>query len=187
MTGEIVRGEVARLSSLVRDVPDFPMPGVLFKDITPILSDPTAMASAVAAMSEPWLSSKVDYVVGIEARGFILAAPVAQALGVGFVPVRKPGKLPGDVLSESYGLEYGEDCLEIHTDALRAGSRVVIVDDVLATGGTAAAAARLVTATGANLLGFGFLIDLVFLDGRSKLDGVTAHAVMKFGAESGAA
>ena len=186
MADNRARGDVARLTGLVRDVPDFPVPGVLFKDITPILSDPSAMSDAVSAMSEPWRRSEVDLVVGIEARGFILGAPVAQALGVGFIPVRKPGKLPGDILSESYGLEYGQDSVEIHSDALPAHSRVVIIDDVLATGGTAAATARLVKASGAELVGFGFLIDLVFLNGRSRLGGATVHAVMSFGEGQGA-
>ncbi len=185
MAGEVARRTVTQLEDLVRDVPDFPTAGIVYKDITPLLADPVAMASAIDAMAAPWLGSAVDFVVGVEARGFILAAPVARALEAGFVPARKPGKLPSATFSESYGLEYGHDSLEIHTDSLPAGSRVVIIDDVLATGGTAAAAARLVSASGADLLGFGFLIELPLLGGRSQLAGLAAHAVMSLGTEQG--
>ncbi len=185
MAGESTRRAVPQLEDLVRDVPDFPTAGVVYKDITPLLADPVAMASAVDAMAAPWLGSDVDFVVGLEARGFILAAPVARVLAAGFVPARKPGKLPLATFSEPYGLEYGHDSLEIHTDSLPVGSRVVIIDDVLATGGTAAAAARLVSASNADLLGFGFLIELPFLGGRSRLAGSEAHAVMALGAREG--
>jgi len=182
MAGNVADRAETFLRGLVRDVADFPAPGIGFKDITPLLADPEAMRLAVEAMSEPWFGAGVDFVVGLEARGFILAAPVAAALGAGFVPARKPGKLPLATFSEPYGLEYGTDSLEIHTDALPPKSRVVVIDDVLATGGTAAASARLVASSGADLLGFGFLIELTFLDGRSELDGIPAHAVLSFGA-----
>ncbi|MBP7658271.1 MAG: adenine phosphoribosyltransferase, partial [Pseudoxanthomonas sp.] len=127
-------------TDLLRDIPDFPKPGILFKDITPVLADGDAFAEAIAAMAEPWRGVALDAVVGVEARGFILGAALARELDVGFVPVRKPGKLPGHTLSQDYGLEYGRDRLEIHADALPAGARVVVVDDVLATGGTLKAA-----------------------------------------------
>lgn len=161
--------DVAPLSDLIRDVADFPHPGVVFKDITPLLADPVAFGRCVELLSEPFLHLGVDKVLGIEARGFILAAPVALHLGAGFVPLRKGGKLPWKVESESYSLEYGEDRLEIHADALQPGERVLVVDDVLATGGTASAAARLVARLGAEPVGLACLIELGFLHGRGKL------------------
>jgi len=167
---------------LVRDVPDFPRPGILFKDITPLLADPAALAASIDAMADPWRDANVQFVVGIEARGFIFGALVAAALNVGFVPARKPGKLPCTTISESYGLEYGNDAIEIHADALPEGSRTLVVDDVLATGGTAAAAAKLVEACGSELVGFGFLIELAFLDGRSMLGSAPINAAIAFGA-----
>jgi len=185
MAGEVAHRAANRLAGMVRDVADFPAPGIDFKDITPLLADPEAMALTIEAMSEPWVGAGVDFVVGLEARGFILAAPIAGALGAGFIPARKPGKLPLPTFIEPYGLEYGNDSLEIHTDALPPGSRVVVIDDVLATGGTAAASARLVAASGAELLGFGFLIELTFLGGRSKLDGLSAHSVLSYGPAEG--
>lgn len=178
----MVEGSVDRavtdIEGFIRDVPDFPNPGIIYKDITPLLADVEAFAHAVDAMSDPWRDLSVDFVVGVEARGFILGAPVAQALGAGFVPARKGGKLPSATISETYGLEYGTDSLEMHSDALAAGDRVVVIDDVLATGGTAAAAARLIDASGADLLGFGFLIELEFLDGRDHLPGRVIHSVL---------
>lgn len=159
------------LRSLLRDVPDFPSPGIVYKDITPLLGDPSGFALAVEEMARPWSDGSVDVVVGIEARGFILGAPVARALGVGFVPLRKEGKLPWETSSEAYGLEYGTDVLELHIDAVLPDQKVLVIDDVLATGGTAAAAERLVSRVGASLVGFGFLLELAFLDGRSKLAG----------------
>ncbi len=157
------------IRKLIRDVPDFPEPGILFKDIMPLLADPEGLEIAVDALAAPWRDQGVETVAGIEARGFILAAPVARALGAGFMPVRKAGKLPGDTVSETYDLEYGTDTVEIHVDALAAGRRIVVIDDVLATGGTAAATGRLIRSTGADLLGFGFLLQLAFLGGRDQL------------------
>ena len=154
-------------TDLLRDIPDFPKPGILFKDITPVLADGDAFAEAIAAMAEPWRGVALDAVVGVEARGFILGAALARELEVGFVPVRTPGKLPGETLSQDYGLEYGRDRLEIHADALPAGARVIVVDDVLATGGTLNAALALVERQGARIVGTGVLVELGFLEART--------------------
>ncbi|QLQ28098.1 adenine phosphoribosyltransferase [Pseudoxanthomonas mexicana] len=154
-------------TDLLRDIPDFPKPGILFKDITPVLADGDAFADAIAAMAEPWRGVALDAVVGVEARGFILGAALARELDVGFVPVRKPGKLPRHTLSQDYGLEYGRDRLEIHADALPAGARVIVVDDVLATGGTLNAALALVERQGARIVGTGVLVELGFLEART--------------------
>jgi adenine phosphoribosyltransferase len=163
----------AMIDSLVRDVPDFPKPGVMFKDISPLLDDHTAFTAVVQALADAGRDESgqpvVDKVIGMEARGFILAAPVALALGVGFVPVRKPGKLPAATHSVSYALEYGEETLEMHTDALAPGERVLLVDDVLATGGTAAATASLVEKSGATAHAIAVLMELSFLHGRDAL------------------
>ena len=159
----------AQLKELVRDIPDFPRAGVTFKDITPLLADHTAFSSCIDALAAHWDGQQIDRVLGIEARGFIVAAPVAYRFGAGFTPVRKAGKLPWTVEAEEYALEYGTDILEIHKDAVRPGERVLIVDDVLATGGTAAATIRLVERLGAEVAGLGFLIELGFLGGRDKL------------------
>ncbi len=166
------------LASRVREVPDYPKPGVVFKDITPLLADHVAFAGAVDAIVNHHGRGTVDKVVGIEARGFILAAPVAYHFGAGFVPVRKAGKLPAATFSQSYALEYGEATIEMHRDALTAGDRVLIVDDVLATGGTAAATVDMVRRTGADVVGLSVLIELTFLDGRSRLPGVDVHALL---------
>jgi adenine phosphoribosyltransferase len=175
---------VALIEARVRDVPDFPKPGVLFKDITPLLDDHEAFTAVVQALADVGRDEHgdvvVDKVVGIEARGFILAAPVALALGVGFVPVRKPGKLPWQTHRVSYDLEYGSETLEMHVDALAAGERVLLVDDVLATGGTANAAVELVGACGATVLGLAVLMELAFLHGRDAvgpLDVTALHTV----------
>lgn len=157
------------LRSLIRDVPDHPEPGIVFKDITPLLADAAGLSSMIAAMAAPWRDTEIDLVLGLEARGFILGAPVAAALGAGFVPARKAGRLPLATLQESYGLEYGVDTIEVHVDAVAAGARVLVIDDVLATGGTASAAGRLLDRLEADLVGFGFLIELAFLDGRAAL------------------
>ncbi|MBA3928493.1 adenine phosphoribosyltransferase [Pseudoxanthomonas japonensis] len=154
-------------TDLLRDIPDFPKPGILFKDITPVLADAAGFAEAIAAMAAPWRNDAIDAVVGVEARGFILGAALARELNVGFVPVRKPGKLPGRTLSLDYGLEYGRDRLEIHTDAMPAGARVIVIDDVLATGGTLKAAVQLVEQQGALVVGTGVLVELGFLGARA--------------------
>ena len=161
---------------LMRDVPDFPKPGVVFKDITNLLADAAAFDLVVTALVAPFLG-QVDKVAAIEARGFILGAPAAIALGAGLVPLRKPGKLPWETLSESYELEYGIDALEIHTDALAPGDRVLLVDDVIATGGTARAAAALVATAGAELVGLAALLELEHLGGRDLLPGIRLHVV----------
>ncbi len=166
--------------TFVRDVPDFPKPGILFKDVTPLWADPSAFRAAMDAMAEPILSLKTTHVLGIEARGFIFGAALAKKLDLGFVPARKPGKLPCAVFQEKYGLEYGEDALEIHQDAFKAGDRVLIVDDVLATGGTAAAARRLVEQSGAHALALTLFIELTLLQGREKLGGLPVFSVLRY-------
>ncbi len=166
-------------NALIRSVPDFPKTGVIFKDITPLLGDGPAFAEVVDAIAGPH-TGKVDKVCGIEARGFILAAPVAYQLGVGFVPIRKHGKLPHTSEAASYELEYSEAVLEIHSDALAAGERVLIVDDVLATGGTARAAADLVERLGGKVVAMVCLIELEFLKGRSKLDGLDLKTFIRY-------
>jgi adenine phosphoribosyltransferase len=168
----------ARLADHVREIPDYPQPGVLFRDVTPLLADAEAFAQSVRALAGSWTGEAVDAVVGIEARGFIFAAPVAHHLGVGFVPVRKEGKLPAATFTECYALEYGDACLQMHRDALVAGQRVLIVDDVLATGGTAEATAALVATAGASVAGVSVLIAVAGLGGEERLAaaglGVTA-------------
>lgn len=157
------------VSGLIRDIPDFPEPGIVYKDITPLLADPVAFDAAVNAMTAPWGDDGIDVVVGIEARGFLFGATMARQLGVGFVPVRKPGKLPFATSTIDYGLEYGTDTLQMHTDAIATGQRTLVVDDVLATGGTAAATAALIARHGGEVAGFGFLLELGYLGGRAKL------------------
>ena len=171
----------ASLRALIRDVPDFPSPGVLFKDITPLLGDPGAFAVVIDRLAEHFVGRHVDKVVGIESRGFIVAAPVAERLGAGFVPVRKPGKLPWETEAEDYELEYGTDRLEVHRDAITTGERVAIVDDVIATGGTAAATARLVERLGGEVIGLGFVIELAFLGGAAALDGRDQVSLLTYG------
>ncbi len=166
------------LAALIHDVPDYPSPGIVFKDITPLLADPAGLREVVAQLTAPWADAGVTKVVGMEARGFLLAAPVALALGAGVVPVRKPGKLPREVHERSYDLEYGSATLALHTDALHAGDRVLLVDDVLATGGTAAATAHLARQCGATVVGLGVLLELSFLDGRAPLQGLRVEAVL---------
>src|ERR671911_2396237 len=167
--------DAAWLANYLRDVPDFPQPGIVFKDLTPLLGDVDAFRYTVDAIADHAAGLTVDKVVGIEARGFIFAAAVAYRLGAGFVPVRKPGKLPWTTVSETYALEYGTDTLEVHDDALGAGDTVLVVDDVLATGGTAAATCRLVGRLGGRIAGLAFVVELGFLGGRAKL---TDHDIL---------
>lgn len=171
---------VDRLKALVRDVPDFPQQGVVFKDITPLLADESGFSMAIDLIVAHFGRGNVDKVVGIEARGFILASPVAYHFGAGFVPVRKAGKLPWETDSEQYELEYGTETLEIHRDAFEPGERVLIVDDVLATGGTALATAKLVERSGAKVVGIACLVELSFLNGRDKLQGYDFYALVTY-------
>ena len=159
------------LKEYLREIPDFPRPGVGFKDITPLLGDAAAFKFAVDAIADHFGGTRVDKVLGVEARGFIIAAPIAYRFGAGFVPVRKAGKLPWEIEQEEYELEYGTDALEVHRDAVAPGQSVLIVDDVLATGGTAAATVRLVERLGGTVAGLGFIVELAFLTGRSRLEG----------------
>jgi adenine phosphoribosyltransferase len=168
------------LKAAIRDVPDFPKPGIVFKDITPVLSNPGLLRRITEAMAAPFMDGGISCVVGVESRGFILGAPVALALGVGFIPVRKPGKLPYRTASAEYALEYGTDRLEIHADACAPEARVLVVDDVLATGGTAAATCRLVETLGGVVVGCSFLIALSFLPGRSALAGRRVEALVTY-------
>ena len=168
------------LAAYIRDVPDFPKPGILFKDITPLLGDPDALKAAVRALAAPYRDANLMAVAAVESRGFIFAAAVALELGCGFVPLRKPNKLPAETTSATYELEYGVDTIEVHTDALRPGDRVVIIDDVIATGGTAAAAVELVKSLGGELVGLAFLVELAFLSGRAKLGDYPVHSVLTY-------
>lgn len=170
------------IESLIRNVPDFPKPGIQFKDITTLLSDGPALKHVVGLLAARY-RGKVDAIVGVESRGFILGAPVAYALGVGLVIVRKPGKLPADTHTVSYALEYGNDSLEIHKDALTPGARVAILDDLLATGGTARAAVTLAETCGASVVECGFLIELAFLGGRAALAPVPVHSLLRYDGE----
>lgn len=165
----LARPSLAEIEHAIRNVPDFPRPGIQFKDITPLLADPRLFAGAVAWLTEPYGPGQVDVVAGIEARGFIFAAAAALHLEAGLVPVRKPGKLPGPTIEASYELEYGTNTLALHTDAVRPGTRVLLLDDLLATGGTAQAAATLLRRLGAEVLEIAFLIELRFLNGRDRL------------------
>jgi adenine phosphoribosyltransferase len=164
----------------VRDIPDFPKPGVIYKDITPLLSNAEALRSTIDLIAAHFDSSSVDRVLGVEARGFIIAAPIAYRFGSAFVPVRKAGKLPWEIEREEYELEYGTDLLEIHRDAVAPGDRVVIIDDVLATGGTAGATIRLVEKLGGTVIGLGFVIELGFLHGREKLTGYDVLSLVTY-------
>jgi adenine phosphoribosyltransferase len=168
------------LKGKIREVPDFPKPGILFYDITTLLKDPEGFRQAIDALANPYNTDSIDLVVGVESRGFILAAAVADRLGAGFVPVRKPGKLPAKALKETFHLEYGSDCLEIHADALTSGQKVLVVDDVLATGGTARATANLVQRLGAELVGMAFLIELLGLKGRDQLQNECVFSVLQY-------
>ena len=168
------------LKQHIRHVPDFPKAGILFYDITTLLRDAAGLRTTIDLLSTPYEEKGIDVVVGIESRGFILGAAVAERIGAGFIPIRKPGKLPAKSIKETYDLEYGKDALEIHADAVEQGQRVLIVDDVLATGGTAAAAAQLVKKLGGELHGLAFLIELLALNGKSKLTGETVYSVLQY-------
>ena len=168
------------LKTYVRDVPDFPKPGILFKDITPLLRAPEALDASVEQLAAPFKNANITAVAGIESRGFIFGSCVARILGTGFVPIRKPGKLPWTKRRHEYVLEYGSDALEVHDDAVKAGDRVLIIDDVLATGGTLAASVALMRDLNATVAGAATLIELSFLDGRKKLDAVTFHSVLEY-------
>jgi adenine phosphoribosyltransferase len=174
---------VTDLGAHIRDIPDFPKPGILFKDITPLLLDAEALSQAVTELADWARPLDVDFVVAAEARGFILGAAIARELGVGFVPARKPGKLPHDTVSAEYILEYGVDALEMHADALADGARVLLHDDLLATGGTARALAELIEGTGAQIAGAAFLVELAFLGGRERLAGYDVHALLTYDGE----
>ena len=173
----------AELRGLIRDIPDFPKPGILFKDITPLLLDPAAVRGAVGALADWVRPREVDFVVAAEARGFILGTSLALELDAGFVPARKPGKLPSQTVSAEYILEYGIDALEVHADALAHGTRVLIHDDLLATGGTARALAELVEGLGGTVVGCAFLVELGFLEGRRRLEGFDVHALLTYDGE----
>jgi adenine phosphoribosyltransferase len=168
------------LHNAIRDVPDFPKPGILFKDITPILSDPTLFKLSIDSLLERVQPLQIDKIVAIDARGFLFGSVVAYELGIGLVPIRKAGKLPFTCHSVSYSLEYGEDVCEMHVDALQSGERVVLIDDLLATGGTASAAVQLIEEFGAQLVLAQFIIELKFLNGRSKLPNVPIHSLLSF-------
>lgn len=169
---------VQELQQLIRDVPDYPKPGILFKDITPLLANPAGLSLAVEFLTQPFRDQHIDIVVGAESRGFIFGTAVARNLSAGFVPIRKPGKLPCKKLSLTYELEYGTDTLEMHADAIRPGQRVLLLDDLLATGGTMRACCDLVEKVGGNIVGIAVLIELVGLGGRQKLEKWPLHCVM---------
>ncbi len=164
----------------IRDIPDFPKKGIVFKDITPVLSDRALFRQVVDALAARWGRERIDKVVGIESRGFLFAAPLAYAIGAGLTVVRKPGKLPYEKIREVYALEYGEDSLELHVDAVGPGERVLVMDDLLATGGTAEAVGRLVTRQGAALVGYSFVVELSFLNGARRLGPDKVHALVRY-------
>lgn len=169
-----------RLEDKIRDIPDFPQEGIVFKDITPLIGDPGAFRATIDQLASACQGKAIDSIVALESRGFIFGAPLAYNLGVGIVPIRKKGKLPAETYQMEYDLEYGTNVVEIHTDALRAGERVLIVDDLLATGGTAAAAARLVERLGAVVTGFLFVVELGFLNGREKLPNYEVNSLVQY-------
>jgi adenine phosphoribosyltransferase len=171
---------VDELKRTIRDVRNFPKPGIVFRDVTPVLLDPELFSRAVQLMTEPYRDERISRVVSIESRGFLFGAPIALELGAGLVPIRKPGKLPASAQRVEYALEYGTDALEMHHDAIGAGDRVLVVDDVLATGGTAAAAAQLIGGTGGILVGYTFLIELDGLHGRDRLHGKRVEALLHY-------
>jgi len=172
--------DLARVKGLIRDIPDFPKPGILFKDITPLLGDATGFRTAIELMATAVDGPTPEYIVGTESRGFIFGAALAYELGAGFIPVRKPGKLPADVHSAEYELEYGTDALEVHRDALHQGARTLIVDDLLATGGTARATADLLRRLGAEMLGYCFVLELTFLNARQQMTDAPVTALIQY-------
>lgn len=171
---------IIKLRELIRDVPDFPKPGVVFKDITPLLAHPAGLSLAVEYMTQPFRHMQVDLVAGAESRGFIFGTAIAQNLSAGFIPIRKPGKLPHQTHSEEYALEYGTDRVEVHRDAIEPGDKVLLVDDVLATGGTMNACCRLVRAAGGTIVGVAVLLELAFLNGRSQLHEYPVHSILRY-------
>jgi adenine phosphoribosyltransferase len=176
----VTQERLERLRSLVRDVPDFPKPGIIFRDITPVFGEPAAFHDAITLMAAPFHDARVDAVLGIESRGFMFGAPLALRLSAAFVPVRKPGKLPREKHRVEYALEYGSDALEMHLDAFAHGARVLVVDDVIATGGTAAAAVALAQKQGAHVVGAAFFLELTFLKGVERLAGVPVTSLLRY-------
>ena len=172
-----------QLESLIRSIPDFPKKGIVFRDITPLLADSRGLAQAVQAMARPFRDKNIDLVVGAESRGFIFGAAVALELNCGFVPVRKPGKLPAQTIAQEYELEYGADKLEIHADAVKKGQRILLVDDLLATGGTMQACCRMIEQLQGEVIGISFLVELAFLGGRAKLRGYDIHSIISYDSE----
>jgi adenine phosphoribosyltransferase len=169
-----------RLKAKIRDIPDFPEPGIIFRDITPLVADPSTLQLSVYQLLQPFLGETINAVAGMEARGFIFGSLAAWELGVGFIPLRKPGKLPYDVQSVSYDLEYGSAALEVHTDAVNAGDNILLIDDLIATGGTAAASCQLVEALGGEIVGCAFVIELDALKGREKLSNYRVHSLLHY-------
>jgi adenine phosphoribosyltransferase len=167
-------------AKFIRDIPDFPQPGILFKDITPVLGNASAFQEVIDRFVEWAAARSPDVIVGVESRGFVFGAPVALAMGIGFVPVRKVGKLPYETVRQEYALEYGTNVVEVHRDAVASGQRALIIDDLLATGGTAGASARLIEALGGHVVGFSFLVELAFLNGRAKLPGYDIQALLVY-------
>jgi adenine phosphoribosyltransferase len=180
MTARDEHPRLAMLRARVRDIPDFPKPGILFRDLTPLMADGMAMREVVDLLIGRVVHHRPELVVAIESRGFIFGAPVAAALGIGFVPVRKPGKLPHTTRKREYALEYGTDALEIHADAIVRGARVILIDDLLATGGTAAATVELIREIGGQVVCAAFVVELALLRGRDRLDGVPVEALLKY-------
>jgi len=174
-TNRMSNSGVEKLKAAIRDVPDFPKQGIIFRDITPILSDPLLLNTAIEVLVEPYRNVKVDKIIGIESRGFIFAPPIAMRLGAGFVPIRKMGKLPAETIHHSYDLEYGSATMEMHKDAVSPGERVILIDDLIATGGSAAAAIEMIRKLGGEVIGASFLVELHFLNGRAKLPDIPVH------------
>jgi len=170
----------SRIRAAIRDIPDFPKPGIIFKDITPILGDPALFAEVVAGLAERYQPMRIDKIAAMESRGFIFGAPLAEKIGAGFVPLRKFGKLPHTTVAETFNLEYGTETLEVHTDAIAPGERVLVIDDLLATGGTAEAAIRLVKRIGGEVVEIAFVVELAFLKGRGRLAGIPVYSMVVF-------